>query len=188
MFLTYNPILDKPNRFGVKSIDEKNFATSSLVNLNHYEKSIRKRETDTADVENVVYLSSSQGFYPISPWLSETQINGLMVTEYNGQSDIRMGPGLEGGMAFTCDIELEGEITPSTTKSIEITFGVNPESDPSNWSGLIGTQVTITGTVSNLDKDIPTVTLASGTCYSMQEIPDTRIGKDVVDIIEYTVY
>ena len=133
VFLTYKPTSGKPNRFGVKSIGAKTFTTSSLINLDQYEASIRKRDTESADVENYVYKSNSPGFYAISPWLTTTQINGFLITEYNGQSDMRIGPGLEGGGTFTCDVVLENE----TTKSFTFDFGVKSES--SGWSGMLGT-------------------------------------------------
>lgn len=183
VFLTYKPTSGLPTRFGVKSIGEKNFTTSSLINLDQYEKSIRKRETENADVENYVYKSNSPGFYAISPWLETTQIKGFLITEYNGQSDMRIGPRLEGGGTFTCKVELGKN---ETTKDFTFDFGVKSES--SGWSGMLGTQVTITGRINISDMENPTLTLSSGICYSMRELPDTRTGKDIVDITEYTVY
>lgn len=72
VFLTYNGRPNLPNRFEVKPPSQKDIATSSIVNLSQYEKSIRQKDTENANVSNLVYSPSSNGFYEVGSWLTST--------------------------------------------------------------------------------------------------------------------
>ena len=129
VFLTYNklpdpqdPTKELPSRFEVKSCTDIVFDKSELVNLYDYERSIRVKDTDDPHVKNYVYDSASPGYYDVSPWLDRTQIKGKLIWEYNGYSDIEVGPNLEIGGEFVLP---EFKVVPgsSETKSITKAFG-----------------------------------------------------------------
>ena len=152
VFLCHTKTTGLPSRFHVKSTGTLDLNTAQLFNIRPYERSIRKvtpptgEESTYADAANLVYLANSPGFSPISPWLTNTQIKGRLITEYNGQEDRRIGPHLEDGGKFTFsntiswETNVEGNITSAPTLSSEtFTFGVKRVDSDDTWDGLMGT-------------------------------------------------
>ena len=129
VFLCYNQRSGKPSRFHVQNVAEHTFNTTNIVNIALYERSIRNKASDNANVLNYVYLTTSPGFYPISPWLvregSDSLIKGFLITEYNGREERRLGTGLKDGEVFSQSFSWLSNDTPKTTETVRIKFGVN---------------------------------------------------------------
>lgn len=121
VFLKYNVVPGKPNRFIAKDTQTLNLIVDELVNLDLYERKIRRKLTDLADVQNFVYKSSSPGFYPVGNWLKQNTgvsgnpwtIFGRHILEYNGYNDLNTGPNLDVYGKFTHKVEIPSETPPS---------------------------------------------------------------------------
>ena len=129
VFLCYKQRSGKPSRFHVQNVSGHTFDTTKLVNIALYERSIRNKASDNANVLNYVYLTTSPGFYPVSPWLvkdgSNSEIKGFLITEYNGREERRLGTGLKDGEVFSQSFSWLSNDTPKTTETVRIKFGVN---------------------------------------------------------------
>ena len=119
VFLTYKGTTGLPNRFSVRASSPKKFVTTDIINLANYEKSIRKTSTDEAALDNLVYLSTSKGFYgPIDEWLKQDSSNGnkwtifgQLIWEYNGYRKVNIGPNLDMSGGFTIKKQVDASIT-----------------------------------------------------------------------------
>ena len=206
VFLSYRP--SGANRFYARNTTPKDFDTRTLNNLKLYEESIREVDSSDTNVRNYVYMKDTNGFYPVGNWLVlsgsgsnvHSEIKGELITEYNGQQETRIGPGLAPGEKFTCELEWEsqdssGNPVAAAPMTFDFVFGVTASTEPTSWNGLIGTCFGITAKFTELDSENPKVKVylkggsetTGGTCYSMTEIPDTRRVKNIVDITEYTL-
>ena len=124
VFLTRKMQPNLPSRFAVKEQPVAfNLDTSQLINLKAYERSIRRRDSEGADVANHVYLNTSPGFYEISPWLTDGRLKGYLIGLYNGSEERRIGPWLEDGATFTCEVSWDDDDVPSEAE-FTFPFGV----------------------------------------------------------------
>jgi hypothetical protein len=138
IFLRKPNSLPLPNRFAMKRVENFTFDTSELVNIVLYENSIATSDPATT----YVYRKGSDGFQDQGPWLTSgkttsgettSYINGLLITEYKGQQDKRLGVGLKEGERFTLpDIAWTNASDSSpnfvdTSSEITVTFGVVEE-------------------------------------------------------------
>ena len=134
VFLTYKGTTGMPNRFVAMNTIPIEFNTASMVNLRMYERQIRSVATDAPHVRNFVYKSDSPGFYAVSPWLTSTKIFGRLIQEYNGHTDVNVGPYLDAYGKFSLTREIPGTL-PTSIES-EFYFGPKEvrEAEPTNPS------------------------------------------------------
>lgn len=130
LFLTYKAQSDLPCRFHVKASDKFDIPTDELVNIEEYERKLRKESTDHASAVNFVYKSTSPGFHPVAPWLElddgKATMHGILIQEFNGYSEDGYGPLLDVGGKFSVTVDIEDDPPESADSGLG---GSEPEED-----------------------------------------------------------